>query len=63
MFAFRRALCYIGNAGRFLQVICLPGLAKDREVMRMKDYEILMVVLTIIGLVLAAITLGIQIVR
>lgn len=29
----------------------------------MKDYEILMVVLTIIGLVLAAITLGIQIVR
>ena len=47
----------------FLQVICLPGLAKDREVMRMKDYEILMVVLTIIGLVLAATTLGIQIVR
>ena len=29
----------------------------------MKDYEILMVVLTIIGLVLAATTLGIQIVR
>lgn len=31
--------------------------------MRMKTYELLMVVLTIIGLVLAAITLGIQIVR
>ena len=29
----------------------------------MKTYELLMVVLTIIGLVLAAITLGIQIVR
>ncbi len=31
--------------------------------MRMKAYEILMVMLTIIGLVLTAIALGIQIVR
>ena len=31
--------------------------------MRMKTYEILMVMLTIIGLVLTAIALGIQIVR
>lgn len=29
----------------------------------MKDYEIIMVILTIIGLVLTAIALGIQIVR
>ena len=50
-------------AGRFLQVICSPGLAKDREVMRMKDYESIMVILTIIGFVLTAIVLGIQIVR
>jgi len=48
-------------AGRFLQVICFPGLAKDGEVICMKAYEIIMVVLTIIGLVLAAITLGMQI--
>lgn len=31
--------------------------------MRMKTYELLMVMLTIIGLVLTAIALGIQIVR
>lgn len=29
--------------------------------MRMKAYEIIMVILTVIGLVLAAVTLGIQI--
>ena len=54
-------MCYTERAGRFLQVICFPGLTEDGEVMCMKAYEIIMAILTIIGLVLAAVTLGIQI--
>ena len=33
---------------------------KRPEVMRMKAYKIIMVILTVIGLMLAALTLGIQ---
>lgn len=49
------------RAGRTLQALAFLGSTKAGEVMRMKDYEILMIVLTVIGLLLTAFSLGLLI--
>ena len=48
-----RAFCRIINAaGRFCRWYALPGSTKAGEVMHMDAYQVLMIMLTIIGLLL-----------